>query len=252
MTDIVILKIGGSIVTDKSGDCAIDNARLDEIAAQVATRRAEGLVLIHGAGSCGHPQARQYHISNGLDGTNAPGVYKTHAAVARLNGAVVDALRAAGIEAIGIHPLNLALAQNGRLVSFETGHLHEMIRHGILPVLHGDVVMDLAQGACIVSGDQLVAHLASALKSRRVGLATDVAGVLHNGSVVPRIDKKTALSLSIGGSNNTDVTGGMSGKIAELLALAEAGIDSHIFHASKIGSFLDGTAHGGTVVTRSR
>jgi isopentenyl phosphate kinase len=101
-----------------------------------------------------------------------------------------------------------------------------------------------------VSGDQLVTRLAVALASRRVGLATDVPGVLQNGSVIPRIDRSTVESLDIGESTKADVTGGMRGKIAELLALADAGIESHIFHVSKVGRFLDGTGHDGTIVTQ--
>ena len=249
MTESVVLKLGGSVITDKSGECAIDHARLREIAGELAAHRETALVLVHGAGSCGHPEARRYRINDGLTADNVSGVYKTHTAVSSLNTAVVTALRDAGVEAIGIHPLDLGLAENGRLVSFETRHIAEMIDYGIVPVLHGDVVMDSLRGSCIVSGDQLVTHLAAALGSGRVGLATDVPGVLENGTVVPRIDRDTIESLDIGGSGNTDVTGGMRGKIAELLALADAGIDSHIFHVSMIGRFLDGSGHGGTTIT---
>ena len=250
MTDTVILKLGGSVITDKSGECSIDHARLHEIADELAARRASALVLVHGAGSCGHPEARRYRINDGLTKENVPGVYYTHAAASRLNDAVVAALRDAGGEAVGIHPLGLALAEDGRLVSFETRHIAEMTEHGIVPVLHGDVVMDRLKGSCIVSGDQLVTRLAIALSSRRVGLATDVPGVLQNGSVVPRVDRTVFETLTVGGSSKTDVTGGMKGKLMELLALADAGIESHIFHVSKIGQFLDGTGHGGTIVAR--
>ncbi len=251
MTETVVLKLGGSVVTDKSGECSIDHARLGEIAEQVAARRALTLLVVHGAGSCGHPEARRYRLERGIDAGNISGIYQTHRAVCRLNDAVVGALRNAGIEAVGIHPLDLALAEDGRLVRFESEHIAEMLRRGVTPVLHGDVVMDRKRGACIVSGDQLVAYLARALAIGRVGLATDVDGVLQNGAVVPRIDSRSCISLSIGGSDNTDVTGGMRGKIAELLALADAGIESHIFHAAKIGAFLDRTDHGGTIVARS-
>lgn len=250
MTETVVLKLGGSVITDKSGECAIDHARLHEVAEELGAHRETALVLVHGAGSCGHPEARRYRINDGLTRENVPGVYETHAAVSSLNTAVVDALRDAGVEAIGIHPLDLGLAEDGRLVSFETRHIAEMTEHRIVPVLHGDVVMDRLRGSCIVSGDQLVTRLAAALASRRVGLATDVPGVLQNGQVIPRIDRSTAESLDVGGSGNTDVTGGMQGKIAELLALADGGIDSHIFHVSKIGRFLDGTGHGGTIIGR--
>lgn len=237
------------MITDKSGDCAIDHARLREIAEELAAHREIALVLVHGAGSCGHPEARRYRINEGLAGDNVPGVYETHTAVSNLNTAVVTALRDAGVEAIAVHPFDLCLAEDGRLVSFETRHIAEMTEHGIVPVLHGDVVMDRLRGSCIVSGDQLVTRLAAALGSRRVGLATDVPGVLANDTVVPRIDRATAATLDVGGSGKTDVTGGMRGKIAELLALADAGIESHIFHVSKISRFLDGTEHGGTTIT---
>ena len=123
-----------------------------------------------------------------------------------------------------------------------------MLALGMVPVIHGDVVMDLSQGACIVSGDQLVRYLAVGLKINRVGLATDVPGVLDGGSVVPKITRGTMPELHIGSSTHTDVTGGMKGKIDELLGLADAGIGSDIFHVSRVADFLNGSPHGGTMV----
>ncbi|KUG19688.1 MAG: isopentenyl phosphate kinase family protein [Methanomicrobiaceae archaeon] len=252
MTETVVLKLGGSVITDKSGACAIDHARLERIASDIAAREGLFVILIHGAGSCGHPEARRFRLDRGLDGENTAGIYRTHAAVCRLNDAVVDALRNEGIEALGVHPLGMALADDGRLVRCETAHIRLMLKHGVMPVLHGDVVMDLTRGASIVSGDQLVAHLAEAVQVSRVGLATDVPGVLCGGTVMPRIDRNAFFASGIAGSQATDVTGGMKGKVAELLALAEKGIESNIFHVSRIGAFLDLTDHGGTVVAGSR
>jgi isopentenyl phosphate kinase len=123
-----------------------------------------------------------------------------------------------------------------------------MLMLGMVPVIHGDVVMDLSRGACIVSGDQLVRYLAVALKINRVGLATDVPGVLDKDVVVPHITRKSVSALQIGSSHYTDVTGGMRGKIDELLSLADAGIRSDIFHVSRVPDFLKGSGHGGTIV----
>ena len=123
-----------------------------------------------------------------------------------------------------------------------------MLALGAVPVIHGDVVMDLSRGACIVSGDQLVRYLAAALRISRVGLATDVPGVLDGGRVVPEITRRTVTDLHIGDSMHTDVTGGMRGKIEELLGLADAGTGSDIFHVSRVADFLAGSDHGGTSV----
>ena len=244
----IILKIGGSVITDKAGDCAIRKDRIAACTAEIARRPALRLVLVHGAGSCGHPQARRHRLDEGIPPGDTTGIAETHAAVARLNAAVVEALRAGGREAVGIHPLCYCIADGGRLRDPDWRPVELLLGLGITPVLHGDVVTDTTRGASIVSGDQLVASLARALSPDRVGLATDVSGVLgKEGKVVERIGRREAAMLA-GGSRNTDVTGGMEGKLAELLELAEAGIGSAIFHASRIGDFLDGRPHGGTTV----
>jgi isopentenyl phosphate kinase len=72
--------------------------------------------------------------------------------------------------------------------------------------------------------------------------------VLDGGRVVPEITPKSAPKLQIGNSSHTDVTGGMKGKIDELLGLATAGIGADIFHVSRLGDFLAGNDHGGTKV----
>jgi isopentenyl phosphate kinase len=248
MSERLILKLGGSVITDKSAHCAIDRARLASIAGAIAGARTGGIFVIHGAGSCGHPEAKRYHLDKGASFGTTEGIFVTHRAVSCLNDAVVLALRKKGVEAIGVHPLHTGIADNGRLVGFECRQLEKMLMLGMVPVIHGDVVMDLSKGACIVSGDQLVRYLAVALRISRVGLATDVPGVLDGGVVVPVITRKTVPNLQIGSSNHTDVTGGMRGKIDELLGLADAGIGSDIFHVSRILDFLKGSGHGGTIV----
>ncbi|OPY37186.1 MAG: Isopentenyl phosphate kinase [Methanoregula sp. PtaU1.Bin051] len=252
MPDRILLKLGGSVITDKGGDCRIDHARLSAIAKAVADAQPGGLVIVHGAGSCGHPEAKLYRLDRGVKAGHAEGIAVTHRAVSALNAEVVSALRTQGIEAVGIHPLHAGYADDGRLVSFESRHLDRMLALKMVPVIHGDVVMDHTRGACIVSGDQLVSYLAGKLAVRRVGLATDVPGVLDGGNVVPVITPATVTTLRIGSSTHTDVTGGMRGKITELIGLASSGIEAEIFHVSRIPDFLNGRDCGGTRVTTDR
>ncbi len=248
MSERLILKLGGSVITDKSADCAVNRGQLASVATAIAGARTGGIVVVHGAGSCGHPEAKRYHLDKGANAGETEGIFVTHAAVSSLNNAVVAALREEGVDAIGVHPLHVGIADDGRLVGFECRHLETMLGLGMVPVIHGDVVMDLSRGACIVSGDQLVRYLAVALQISRVGLATDVPGVLDGGAVVPEITRKTVPALEIGSSHHTDVTGGMRGKIDELLGLADAGVRSDIFHVSRVVDFLKGSGHGGTIV----
>jgi isopentenyl phosphate kinase len=248
MSERILLKLGGSVITDKNADCVINYDQISLAASAISLADKKRIVLIHGAGSCGHPEAKRYGLEHGAVAGRTDGIYVTHRAVSRLNEAVVETLRREGIPAAGIHPFHTAVADKGKLLSFECRHLEKMLMLKMVPVIHGDVVMDLSQGACIISGDQLVRYLAVALGINRVGLATDVPGVLDGGKVVPEITRSMATDLPIGSSMHTDVTGGMRGKMNELLDLAQAGIGSEIFHVSRIGDFLAGTAHGGTSV----
>src|SRR5208337_3737342 len=173
MSDLVILKLGGSVITDKGADCRVNRIALNSIATTIANAPISGLIIVHGAGSCGHPEAKRYRLDKGAVAGQTEGITVTHRIVSALNAEVVSALREVGVPALGVHPLHVCIADKGRLIAFENRHLQEMLALGMVPVIHGDVVMDLSHGACIVSGDQLVRYLAVALKCTRVGLATD-------------------------------------------------------------------------------
>jgi len=249
MSDRVLIKLGGSVITRKGeeGPGSIMTDVIRRTAVVLKDYSNLSLLLVHGAGSCGHPQAHKYGIQSGVTRENREGIYETHRAVSLLNEEVVKVLRSEGIEALSVHPLLGAVSKSGIISDYITKHLDLMLSLGIVPVLHGDVVMDSERGACIISGDQLVRFLAEDLHMRRIGLATDVPGLLDTkGSVVRDVCKSMAHTIPIGGSGHIDVTGGMKGKIEELLNLADLGIGSEIFHISRLKEFLNGEDHGGT------
>jgi len=234
---LIILKIGGSVITEKGSVSKARKDEIDRISREIASFEAEtdsGLILVHGAGSFGHPQAMKY-LNNGF---NAQGVYLIHKSVKVLNSVVLDSLADAGIPALPVHPLSSCLLENGKIVDFELGQIKLMLGRGIVPVLHGDMVMDSKLGAAVLSGDRLISHLASIMNASRIGAGSDVDGVLDNrGAVIKKITPLSFVDMkkNIQGSTMTDVTGGMLGKVSELIELAKKGIDSRIFNASRKG-----------------
>jgi isopentenyl phosphate kinase len=231
-----VLKIGGSILTDKGCERGALPMEIERVAREVASR-PHHLVLVHGAGSFGHIPAKQY----GLPQRFSPeGLRVTHESVVRLNRLVLEALAKAGVEALPVHPLSCLILSGGRIESFATEPIKKMLEDGIMPILHGDVAMDLTQRAGIVSGDQLVSHLARALKAEVVAVGCNVDGVLFSGRPMAEV-KRSDLPLiegAIGGSAGIDVTGGMKGKLDELLDLADMGMSSMIFNGSKEGNIV--------------
>ena len=230
---VKVLKIGGSILTDKNRRLFARSEEINRVAEEIAPY-AENLILIHGAGSFGHVQAKEYELREKF---NPEGLRVTHSSVVELNRLVVEALARSGANPMPIHPFSCATLRNGRIESFSLEPIKRMIEEGLLPVLHGDVAMDVTRRAGIVSGDDLVPYLARSLGAEIVAAGTDKDGVLIEGKPLRKIswDDWPAVEEYLGGSSNTDVTGGMREKVLKLLKLTDSGIDSLIFNASKYG-----------------
>ncbi len=235
--NITILKIGGSVITEKGSVSSAKKDEIDRISQEISAYAKEvkiPLILVHGAGSFGHPQAIE-HLTRGF---NASGVYLTHASVKALNSTVVDSLNKAGLNALPVHPLSCCLLENGKIADFQSGQINLMLGKDIVPVLHGDVVMDRTLGAAVLSGDRIVAYLAAVTSATGIGAGSNVDGVLDNkGDVIKKITPLSFVDIKkdILGASSPDVTGGMLGKVSELVDLSKKGISSRIFNAAKKG-----------------
>ncbi len=250
---ITILKIGGSVITEKDSVAVAKKDEIERISQEIAAFRKEvkqPLILVHGAGSFGHPQAME-HLSKGF---NANGIYLIHASVKVLNSLVVDSLNKAGLNALPVHPLSSCLLENGKIVDLQIGHINLMLSKDMVPVLHGDVVMDRTLGAAVLSGDRIVPHLAQVTAASGIGAGSNVDGVLDDkGEVIKKITPQGFVDMkkNIMGASAPDVTGGMLGKVSELVELSKKGISSRIFNAAKKGivsKFLYGEDVG-TLIT---
>lgn len=247
---MILLKIGGSVITDKAREATINEANVRMVARQIANTKVSKLTLVHGAGSFGHPQAIEY-LSEGY---SAQGIWKTHAAVCLLNTTLVNELQSKNVPALPIHPLDHVVVDHGKIVEFNLGALQLMLENNIVPVIHGDVVMDRSQRFSILSGDQLVSYLARVMRPQKIGMGTDVDGVLYKGKTIRHLTPADFEKYRAGitGSGNIDVTGGMLQKVSELIDLAKLGLQSQIFDATKdgnIATFLSSGNDLGTTIS---
>ncbi|MBN1324094.1 MAG: isopentenyl phosphate kinase family protein [Methanotrichaceae archaeon] len=244
-----ILKIGGSVLTDKTTEGSAKLGEIERIAEEVSASPGD-LILVHGAGSFGHIHAQRFGLPSRFDPI---GLLETHRSVVSLNSLFVSALSKRDLFPLPVHPLSSVLLDRGRIASMDPSIVLEMVKRGILPVLHGDVALDRSLGSGIVSGDQLVSYLARELRSDLVILGTAADGVMSRGRVLDRIaaDDLSMIEEELGAGPGFDVTGGMRGKVGELLDLAQYGVTSRIFNATVEGNVeaaLRGQAIGTAVV----
>ena len=235
-----VLKLGGSVITEKDDPETIDEEALDRAAGALADQ--EGLVVVHGGGSFGHHHADRHGVSTTVGTHDPEGIRAIHGAMKRLNATVVNALADVGVPALPVHPMSAGHRDADGRLTFPTGGVETMLAEGFVPVLHGDGVVHVDEGATVLSGDELVAVLASALGADRVGVCSAVAGVYdENGAILDRIESLEAVVDALGDSDATDVSGGMAGKVRELLGLEAP---AHVFDLAGLEAFLDGEEPG--------
>ncbi|MEM2795768.1 MAG: isopentenyl phosphate kinase [Candidatus Hadarchaeales archaeon] len=253
----VIVKLGGSVITDKSRKFRVRRRILERIADEIA-ECGEELIVVHGGGSFGHPVAKEYGLTEGFKNERQlKGFVLTHLAMVKLNQEIVKTFAFKGIPAVPVQPSACMVVSDGRIVEAELRPLRNMLSLGLLPVLFGDVVPDERRGFTILSGDQIVSFLAISLKAKRVVVGVDVDGVY---TANPKISKSAELLKEIApvdlkrmsfGESSTDVTGGMYAKVSELFLPAKKGINVQIVNAMKPGILaraIKGETNLGTVV----
>ncbi len=243
-----VVKLGGSVITDKERDETLDGRALDRAADHIADASTDDLVVVHGGGSFGHPHADEHGVST-TDGTqDADGALAIHGAMTTLNRFVVERLRERDVPALPVHPLSAAARADAARLSLPTDQVSTMLGEGFVPVLHGDVVAHEGKGVTVLSGDEIVTHVGKAIGADRIGVCSTVPGVLDaDGDVIPRIDAFGDVADALGGSDATDVSGGMAGKVRELLALDRP---ASVFDLDGLDAFLAGERPGTTIESR--
>jgi isopentenyl phosphate kinase len=59
-----ILKLGGSIITDKTKECTFKQEIVNKLAKEIKKAKKE-IIIVHGAGSYGHILAEKYQLNKG-------------------------------------------------------------------------------------------------------------------------------------------------------------------------------------------
>ncbi|MCE2466972.1 MAG: hypothetical protein J4G06_03030 [Caldilineaceae bacterium] len=250
--ETVFLKLGGSLLTDKTAREVLRANRVESICAQIATvldeRPELQLVLGIGSGSFGHFPAFQYGLAQGAEHPDAwMGAAITADSAARLVRHVTGCLIKAGVKAWSCQPGSAWMAQGRRLRGGPTNVLARALASNLVPVVHGDVMLDLEQRVCIASTEEIFRFLAPSLRPNRILLAGEVPGIMscpaeqwRDAKPIPRLQpaRSGGLPLVPGASRGVDVTGGMRTKLQLCLEMVEAcpEVHVHVFDGRPLGA----------------
>lgn len=239
----VVVKLGGSVITDKKVAFSYREAAVRGLGSAMASSKVP-VVLVHGGGSFGHTEARRHGLSSSRSSPSPEGVSETREAMFNLDAKVCASLSAAGVHPYPFSPFTLLDRDGGAGSSF----LERLLRAGTTPVTFGDVVHD-GKGFRVLSGDTICVELAEMLGAPRCVMALDVEGVLdERGAVIGVLSEEGEAKIS---PARADATGGIALKIKEAMRMASSGTEVRFVSGLRPAEFskaLKGLKFHGTTV----
>ncbi|HET8956363.1 MAG TPA: hypothetical protein VFN18_11965 [Solirubrobacterales bacterium] len=238
---LVVVKVGGSLFSDKRQARTFDAAAMDRYAAAMAAlwRAAPGRVaFVSGGGAFGHDAVRF------LDPDDPEATLPLTEAMFALKWLWTKALRAHGCRAVPLQIASIA-SRDGSGLRVADGVLRRWLELGVLPVLSGDAICG-AEGGLEVLGSDRIAEVLLGVRSGpvRVAMLTDVPGILLDGPGGAEVlievdpDRPEAAASAVWEVPSWDTSRSMNGKLEAAIALARKGAECLIMEGQPSGEHL--------------
>lgn len=252
-----IIKLGGSLITDKSKPMTARPEVIDAICKEIAELYRAGhhfLLIGNGAGSYGHYMVHKVDYKE--DPSDEKRIAAVHNSVQELNNLIVKSLRKHGVPAESLSP-HLCMRQVNDHVEFDQDKFTAIVDNGKVPVVYGDILRtDI--GSRVISTEEALEVIATQLlapgqKIDGVAYLTSVDGVLDpQNKVISRLYPDDILDER--STHGFDVTGGMKQKVAAGFKAKQ--FSEHVFiinglHPRNLATVLDGGACGTELITES-
>ncbi len=223
-----LVKLGGSVITDKSKPKSLRADVLRRLASEISHSKEE-VMVVHGAGSFGHMLAKEGKLAEGFAGKWQFEYFsKVQRDVRELDMYVLNALMDAGLFPVSIPPSTISIYEDGMMKKFSPELFALYASLGMTPVSFGDVVLDSKRMFSICSGDHIMHALSSLKEVKKAIFVTDVDGVYdmppseEGARLLEYIGPDTRFSSKL---DNPDVTGGMAEKIRYGIKMAKNGVE---------------------------
>ena len=231
-----ILKLGGSLITDKTKPNTLKpeviNDILQELKQAYVQTKANWLIG-NGAGSFAHVPAKKYQTIKGI--INDQSVYG--AAVVKESALNLHyQILAAGIKQ-GLPTFSFSASSFVQAGDYEPqkvflSPLLQALKINLIPFFYGDVILDKKRGFTIYSTEKIIEIVAQELLDYKyknitvihLGITDGVLNKQHK--TIPLITQANfkELKAQLTGSHGVDVTGGMLHKVEESLKLSKLGV----------------------------
>ena len=181
---MILLKMGGSVITDKSRPLAASRDKIAAMAKAVA-RIKEPVIIVHGGGSFGHYWSVKYDMHSAVGEYDTEGVSEVKNSMVQLDMIILEELRKSKVKPYVIAPSGFmsdttTSPVKSRIMSVK--HIAET--SDMTPVTYGDALhckkRDGGTWTYILSGDRIMSHMARILSPRLCIFALGEDGLYEN------------------------------------------------------------------------
>ena len=250
--DVILIKLGGSVVTYKERPMTINKNAIDRIINSLLSVKIP-IILVHGGGSFGHHWSMKYDMHSKPARYSSKGIAVVHESMISLNHFIVKSMLKLKMNAYTVPPFSLILGNKPFMKKITD--LASMTEDKIVPITYGDIVYRTHHKYSILSGDELMTMISSVLRPKKVIFAINVDGIYKDPQtkdVVQTIEERTLLKFA---DVNFDITGGMKRKVLEAFKISHAGMDVHFvngFKPQRLLKIIENEKTEGTVIKGKR
>ena len=226
---MILIKLGGSIITNKEKPLSARRKTINNILKQVRKIK-EPKIIVHGGGSYGHYWSVKYGMHTKPAKYDLKGVSVVKNSMIALNKIILDMAVKNRLNPYSLPPTDFM--SGNRSLKSKILTINDIAKSGLTPITYGDALWYGQKKSYILSGDVIMTALAKVLKPRLSIFALNVDGVYSNMKSKKLIYdfKKEKPSIS---TNKMDVTGGMTRKITEAVKMSRSGLKVFFANGNK-------------------
>lgn len=232
---LTVIKLGGSILTDKSTPYTANDEKITSIAKELKecmdSGLIEDLIIVHGVGSFGHVPVLKHKLHLGFQSPNQLiAMSQTQHEMNEFRLRLTEKMIENGIPVNLLHPSSFCTSEKMKITVSFLNAVRGYFSIGMIPLMGGDMLYDSKMGFSVGGGDQLMVLLAKQLSADNVLFVSDVDGV-YDSDPKQNPEAKILESVTLGSLKEIiektdsaplkDVSGAMKGKLQAIYSLSD-------------------------------
>ncbi len=232
---MILLKLGGSIITNKERPLSPRTKTIDSIAKKLRKIK-EPIIIVHGGGSFGHYWSVKYDMHTKPAKYNYHGVAVVKNSMVELNKMILDNFAKNRLNPYCLPPTDF-MSGNKPIIS-KIKEIRKIAESNLVPISYGDALWYGQKKSYILSGDRIMSILAKILRPRLSIFVLNVDGLYSDFKTKSLIYDMKGNQASIH-DIPMDVTGGMKRKVEEASTIANMGLKVFFVNGNKPQRIVD-------------